>query len=656
VLGDAASPKKVARIVEQAQGNALFLEELIRAVAEGQGDALPETVLMMMQARLLHLAPEARRVLRAASVLGDVFWQGAVTEMVGGKAHAAEVEARIADLVQKELLTRRRDSRFPGEIEHVFRHALVREAAYAMLTDEDRETGHRIAGTWLEQAGETRPSVLAEHFDRGGLAARAVPFYVRAAKQALEASDLVAVLARTERGLSLGATGEDRGRLLLAQAEAHRWREQMREAELAAEQAAAHLREGSAAWCLAMGELVTAQGKLTRRDLLVATSRKLLSFAETMEPPPAAPRAEASQGSAAPRAEGTQPGTTPRGEGTQPGTTSRGEGSRTGATPRAEGSQVTGTALRMEADLALITAMARAAIQAVYLGEGALARELLGRGEAIATARALDDPAILARHAQARGVLALYEGDMAGSARESERAIARYLLAGDLPSGCLERVNLGNAWTELGAYAEAEDETREALAAAERLGLRTVALAATINLGHLVAMSGRPAEGIALERSVADHPDQGSARFEIAARLYLARALEMAGRHAEAAAEAARVVDRTERVPPLRAYALATQARALLGCGEARAAHAAAQQAMDLLTSLGGVDTGEALIRLTYAESLSAVGRPTEATAVLAAARDRLLERAARIGDAGLRRQFLEVVPENARTISLAGQ
>ena len=299
--------------------------------------------------------------------------------------------------------------------------------------------------------------------------------------------------------------------------------------------------------------------------------------------------------------------------------------------------------------------LSRGAIQGVYLGDSPLAQELLGHCETIVTSRQLDDPAILARYAQARGVLALYQGDMGGSARESERAIARYLLAGDLPSACLERVNLGNAWTELGAFAEAEDETREALATAERLGLRTVALAATINLGHILALRGRAEEAVAIERSVVDRTAGSSPRFEIASRLYLARALHSAGHPEEAAAEAWRVVEVTERIPPLRAYALAVHARALIACGAPGRARAAARQAMVLLTLLGGVDAGEATIRLTYAEALIAAG-DADAPEAIESARQRLLERASRIGDAGLRQQFLTVAPENARTMQLAAR
>src|SRR5262249_29574898 len=65
VLGQEAESPHVQQIVARAGGNAFYLEEILRAIAEGTFTALPETVLGMVEARLLSLEPEARRVLRA---------------------------------------------------------------------------------------------------------------------------------------------------------------------------------------------------------------------------------------------------------------------------------------------------------------------------------------------------------------------------------------------------------------------------------------------------------------------------------------------------------------------------------------------------------------------------------------------------------------
>ncbi len=83
-LGGGVGADTVSRIVALADGNAFYLEELIRAVTEGRGAELPPTVLAMVSARLEGLEGEARRVLRAASVFGEVFWRGGTAALLGG--------------------------------------------------------------------------------------------------------------------------------------------------------------------------------------------------------------------------------------------------------------------------------------------------------------------------------------------------------------------------------------------------------------------------------------------------------------------------------------------------------------------------------------------------------------------------------------------
>src|SRR6185436_16018631 len=79
----------------------------------------------------------------------------------------AELEPALARLIEREMIRRRPGS--PAEFrELTFRHALVREAAYASLTAADRKAAHKIAGRWLQKTGGSSPLVLAEHFERGG--------------------------------------------------------------------------------------------------------------------------------------------------------------------------------------------------------------------------------------------------------------------------------------------------------------------------------------------------------------------------------------------------------------------------------------------------------------------------------------------------------
>ncbi len=164
-LGKDVPAATVARIVSLSQGNALVLEELIRSVAEGKGDALPDSVLTMMQARLLQLEPGARRVLRVASIFGATFFRGGIVALLGKTPDLNEnaIDRWLRLLQEGEVIAQNHDSRLPGDVEYSFRSPALREAAYSLLTDDDRQLGHGLAGVFLEQAGEQDTAVLTSH-------------------------------------------------------------------------------------------------------------------------------------------------------------------------------------------------------------------------------------------------------------------------------------------------------------------------------------------------------------------------------------------------------------------------------------------------------------------------------------------------------------
>ncbi|HEX8111486.1 MAG TPA: AAA family ATPase, partial [Kofleriaceae bacterium] len=227
VLGDSVGPETIERLVHQADGNAFYLEELIRAAAEGKDRALPETVLAMVETRLARLAAEARRVLRAASVFGELCWESGVAALLGGAMSGAMVGEWLTQLVGQEVLTMRPSSRFSGERELAFRHALLREGAYATLTEDDRRLAHGLAGDWLESHGETDPMVLASHFERGGDGVRAARHYKRAVEQAVYVLDLDAAMIRADLGVRCASTPELRIELLSARCEASNYAAQL---------------------------------------------------------------------------------------------------------------------------------------------------------------------------------------------------------------------------------------------------------------------------------------------------------------------------------------------------------------------------------------------------------------------------------------------
>lgn len=243
---------RVDAIVERADGHAFTLEELVRAEAEGRGDALPDTVLALAQARLGALPSEERRLLRAASVFGRAFWRDGVDALLGRITTGPATVEGLDALAGRELIEARRPSRFEGDEEWAFRHATVREAAYGMLTTEDRELGHRLALRWLQRAGETDPFRLADHAERGRDRDAAVTHHLRAAEQALEGDDLDVAERCAERGIAAGAKREKLGRLRLVLATSHHWRGRPGDARKLALAAQDALPSGSDPWVQAI--------------------------------------------------------------------------------------------------------------------------------------------------------------------------------------------------------------------------------------------------------------------------------------------------------------------------------------------------------------------------------------------------------------------
>ncbi|HEX8795945.1 MAG TPA: AAA family ATPase, partial [Polyangiaceae bacterium] len=270
-LGPDASPDLVRAIARRAGGHPFHLEELIRAAASGRGpEALPDSVLGMVQARFDALDARARRALRAASVFGDTFWSGGVAALMGDDVSHEGVVSLLGSLVDGEVVTRQRASRWPAHVEYRFRHALLREGAYATLADADRVPAHRRAAQWLEEVGESDPAVLAEHYDMGGAPERAVVFFHAAAEQSLHRNDLDRALVHAARARALGPVEAIEARLRAIEAEVQFWRGDLALAAERASDAARALPSGTRAWFEAVSIAIGALGQLGRNAEVAA--------------------------------------------------------------------------------------------------------------------------------------------------------------------------------------------------------------------------------------------------------------------------------------------------------------------------------------------------------------------------------------------------
>ncbi|APR77309.1 serine/threonine protein kinase [Minicystis rosea] len=248
-----AEPTIRASIVRRAGGNALFLEELIRYAAEGR-EELPLTVQAVVQARLDRMSPQLRQVLRAASVFGQSFWTGGVEALLDRPAGMD-----LSELQHAEIITRQPESRIAGHDEWIFRQALVRDAAYASVLEEDRAALHLDAGAWLESVGDVDVGLIARHADAGGDLPRAAVLYARATRQAYSnGAQLETALELADRGLACGAEGPIRAQLLIAKAQVSAFMGRLRDAIAAGEEATTLAPAGSDMWAEAQRVVSTA--------------------------------------------------------------------------------------------------------------------------------------------------------------------------------------------------------------------------------------------------------------------------------------------------------------------------------------------------------------------------------------------------------------
>ena len=281
VLGDSIDAEVLGKLVERAAGNAFYLEELIRAAADGKTGTLPETVLLVVQVRLGKLSPAARRVLRVASVFGDSFWAGALVAPLGAEHDAEAVADMLRSLEADEIIERRSKSRYRREEEFGFRHALLRDSAYESLTEGDRTLVHRAAAKWLEHAGEADARVLARHCELGGDSARAVRWYTRAAERSFEGNDVDTAVSLAERGIALGAVGEALGALKLIHGNALWVRGDLRPAQQSALEALVLLTRPSPGWYGAVRLTAGIGGETFNSAWIDELAEDLVSLRET---------------------------------------------------------------------------------------------------------------------------------------------------------------------------------------------------------------------------------------------------------------------------------------------------------------------------------------------------------------------------------------
>ncbi len=552
-----------------------------------RGSALPETVLAMVQARLEGLDAGVRRILRAASVFGQVFWAGGVSALLGGSQPAA---GWVDLLIEGELCVPRARSRFAGERELVFRHALLREGAYAALTEGDRVLGHALAGEWLDRHGERDAMVLAQHFEIAREERRATDLYLAAAVQSLRAADIDWALARAERALAQASTESARIACLSLLCEAHAWRDDWGPALAAADELTGLAAPGTAAWIQAMAWKQSAAINLGRPDELLATMMSLM-------------------------------------------TVEGGPGTATTLVP----------ALTVTEFLLALGGQAAMAAQVLDRIDAVVAAtpgdEPLLRGT-----RALSRVWVAA-WGEGDAWAALEAAQVAHACAEETRNTAHTRFAQVFVA--MSRWSLGlhaAAEADLRAFGPVDGDDLLAVLAALYLAL------VLVDQGELdearALAERRLAMGVA-------RPEGNGAIREAEGRWLLGEAAARAGDLEAAERELAASLPRCAVSVLVWQIAAARLALVRLARGRVAEALALAGEAAESLAASGGHGLRGTLVRLAHIEALDAAGQPDAARRALRAAWDDVQARAARIEDAEARRAFLTAMPENARVEAL---
>ncbi len=184
-------------VVDKAEGNPFFLEELARAVTElpsvNVALSVPDTIQAVVAARIDRLPDPAKHLLQTASVIGREVPLSLLESISDGPG---EVEVNLQILTRSEFMY---DRLTTDEPVYFFRHILMQEVAYASLPEARRRIYHGAVGATLERLndGHTERVVelLAHHFGRSNEKGKAVDYCLRAAEKAQHRSAHTEALA-----------------------------------------------------------------------------------------------------------------------------------------------------------------------------------------------------------------------------------------------------------------------------------------------------------------------------------------------------------------------------------------------------------------------------------------------------------------------------
>ncbi|KAF0241305.1 MAG: adenylyl cyclase class-3/4/guanylyl, partial [Planctomycetota bacterium] len=202
-------------LFEQSGGHPYFYEELSRYLVEAglvsgqplqlvsRPRKLPDGLHGLLVARIDSMGHDDREVLKAASVFGRFFWSGLLEQAVYRKVEKGLERAR-----RRQLVVPRARSLIPGDTEYAFRHDLLRDAAYSLLTAREKSRLHRVVSDLLEPhiatGGRRIRALVAVHREAAGKKEEPARLWQEAAEEALRDSAYSEALSYARDAQRLG--------------------------------------------------------------------------------------------------------------------------------------------------------------------------------------------------------------------------------------------------------------------------------------------------------------------------------------------------------------------------------------------------------------------------------------------------------------------
>ncbi len=597
-LGEHALSEELLKMIhDRSGGNPLFIEEIVKVLAEegrltrkdgvwriaGEERTfrIPDSIESLITTRIDALDPSTRRVLQYAAIVGRRFWPGVVEEALSRRG----VEPEMEKLIEAALVHSRPDSAVAGETEYAFEHLLLQEVAYAGLLNSLRSEMHGAVARWLEEnlprATAESDDWIAYHLERSTEPALALPYLERAITSARSRGALLDAAVLVDRALAVAAEAAQEARF-------HGISEDIARAT------------GDDGRRLEAIERLASLGEAANDPALVADAtlrraRRSLDIGELEETRVLSGEALASF--------------------------------KKLNDPSAEADALT--------LLGRVDHLRGAYESALERYQGALVLE-----------RSAGDRRGEAEILRSLGLAEVDFGHFTRALDYFDQVLAIYEELASRPGRARALADRATALRWLGQYDDAENTARMAEDTARSCSSRSALIEAKLARAVSIGAAGRTEEARGLLREVLDEAP-GLRRPSLEARAWLALSQLESGSAASEAVGRARQLASKSGLIDIEVFGLSRLAQLALESGDPEAADRASAQAVELLEQLGDIRGPDEVVYYTRSRALAALGRRREANEAGARARDIIRRTAACIEDEELRRSFLENVEPN---------